>query len=68
LELASLVAIGIFTVQGAIAWQQNTLVLVGSLVGGYFAARYSRLLPPQAVRLFVIIASSGTTLYFFWHT
>ncbi|MDJ0832859.1 MAG: sulfite exporter TauE/SafE family protein [Gammaproteobacteria bacterium] len=62
----SLIAIALFIYDGVIAWYQGSIVLVGTLVGGYLAAHYSRQLPQSIVRQFVIIASIGITLYFFY--
>ena len=61
----SLIAIIIFMFNGAIAWLEGTSVLVGALVGGYVAARVSRKLPPQLVKGFIVLVSTGVTLYFF---
>lgn len=62
----SLAAIAFFIVNDAIAWYQGTLVLIGTLLGGYVAAHYSRLLPQTHIRGFVIIASISITSYFFY--
>lgn len=62
----SLIAIALFIYDGAIAWYEGTIVLAGTLAGGYVAAHLSRQLPPQWVRGFVIVASIGITLYFFY--
>lgn len=61
----SLIAITLFIIDGVIAWYQGSIVLVGTLAGGYVAAHVSRKLPQQAVRLFVIFASIAITIYFF---
>ena len=62
----SLIAIALFIYDGAIAWYEGTIVLLGTLAGGYVAAHYSRRLPQNYVRTFVIFASSGITVYFFF--
>ncbi len=62
----SLIAIALFIWDGIIAWYAGTLVLLGTLTGGYFAAHLSRRLPQQGVRAFVIAASIATTVYFFY--
>ena len=62
----SLIAIALFIYEGAIAWYEGSIVLLGTLCGGYVAAHWSRRLPQQWVRNFVIVASSGITLYFFY--
>ena len=61
----SLIAIALFIADGVIAWYEGTLVLLGTLAGGYVAARLSRRLPQQYVRTVVIIASILVTAYFF---
>ncbi|WP_415891200.1 sulfite exporter TauE/SafE family protein [Neptuniibacter sp. SY11_33] len=62
----SLIAIVLFIIDGVIDWYSGMIVLVGTLAGGYYAAHYSRQLPQQWVRNFVIIASCGITAYFFY--
>jgi uncharacterized membrane protein YfcA len=62
----SLVAIMLFIHDGVIAWYQGTLVLLGTLIGGYVAARVSRQLPQAWVRGFVIAAGIGITAWFFF--
>lgn len=61
----SLIAILLFVVEGAIAWSEGLLVLLGTLAGGYFAARISRRIPQDYVRGFVILAGTAITIYFF---
>jgi len=62
----SLVAIGLFIYDGVIAWNEGIIVLLGTLAGGYIAARVSRQLSQAYVRIFVILASSSITIYFFY--
>lgn len=62
----SLIAILLFIYDGAIAWYEGTIVLLGTLAGGYVAARLSRQLPQHYVRAFVIVASIGITAWFFY--
>jgi uncharacterized membrane protein YfcA len=61
----SLIAIALFIYNDVIAWYEGTIVLCGTLAGGYVAAHVSRQLPQKQVRRFVIVASIATTLYFF---
>ncbi len=61
----SLVAIALFIYDGVIVWYEGTIVLAGTLTGGYLAARISKRLSQQYVRAFVILASCGITVYFF---
>ena len=53
-------------IEDAIAWQEGSVVLLGTLCGGYLAARLSRRVPQAYVRNFVIVASSAITIYFFY--
>ena len=62
----SLIAIALFIFDGVIAWYEGSIVLLGTLAGGYVAAHFSRQLPQRYVRAFVILVSSGITLYFFF--
>ncbi|MFT6924602.1 MAG: putative membrane protein YfcA [Psychromonas sp.] len=64
----SLIAITLFIYNDVIAWHEGTIVLFGTLAGGYGAAQLSRRLPQKQVRNFVIAASIVTTLYFFIDT
>jgi uncharacterized membrane protein YfcA len=61
----SLIAIVLFIYNDVIVWYEGTIVLCGTLTGGYVAANVSRHLPQKHVRSFVILASIVTTLYFF---
>ncbi len=67
-SVVSLIAISLFIYKGVIVWYEGTIVLLGTLTGGYVAAHISRQLPQQYVRVFVIIASSSITVYFFIDT
>ena len=62
----SLIAIVLFIYNGVIAWYEGSIVLCGTLAGGYLAANISRNLPQKQVRRFVIFASLATTFYFFF--
>ncbi|MFT5722428.1 MAG: putative membrane protein YfcA [Motiliproteus sp.] len=62
----SLIAIVVFMFNGIIVWYEGSIVLLGTLVGGYVSAHISRQLPQQQVRTFVISASCCITLYFFY--
>lgn len=64
----SLIAIALFIYNDAIAWYEGSIVLAGTLCGGYMAAKLSRKLPQKWVRNFVILASIGITVYFFYDT
>ena len=61
----SLIAIALFVFNDAIAWYEGTVVLCGTLAGGYLAAHLSRQIPQRYVRGFVILISCSITVYFF---
>ena len=67
-SVVSLVAIALFIADGAIAWFAGSVVLVGTLLGGYGAARVSRRVPQAWIRTFVIVTGVGMTIYFFTAT
>ena len=62
----SMVAVILFILDGAIAWREGSIVLLGTLTGGAIAAHISRQLPQTLVRNFVIIASIIITGWFFY--
>ncbi|MBA6296021.1 sulfite exporter TauE/SafE family protein [Colwellia sp. MB02u-9] len=64
----SLIAIALFIYNDVIVWYEGTVLLCGTLVGGYMAANISRQLPQKQVRGGVIVISVATTLYFFFAT
>ena len=64
----SLIAIALFIHDGVIAWYEGTLVLLGTLAGGYVAAHLSRRLPQSYVRSAVIVVGIVITRYFFYAT
>ncbi len=61
----SITAIMIFIHQGAIAWEEGIAVLLGTLVGGYLAARLSRQLPERWIRGVVTVIGCAVTSYYF---
>lgn len=64
----SATAIVIFVANGAIDWLPTCMVLLGTLVGGYYAADVSRRLPQVWVRRTVTLISIIITAYFFYDT
>ena len=65
-SVVSLIAIFIFIVDGVIAWYEGSMVLLGSLAGGYLAAHYSRRLSQAHVRKIVVFISVLITTYYFY--
>ncbi|WP_159737275.1 sulfite exporter TauE/SafE family protein [Vibrio atypicus] len=62
----SIIAIAIFIVDGSIDWSRGTVVMLGTLAGGYVAARISRNIPQIYIRGFVSTSSAFMTIYFFF--
>ncbi|MGR5092148.1 sulfite exporter TauE/SafE family protein [Vibrio maritimus] len=65
---ASAIAIVLFVFNGLIDWYSGIAVMLGTLTGGYVAARLSRQLPQIVVRRFVTFSSVAITCYFFYDT
>lgn len=64
----SLIAIFLFVLHGSIVWFEGSLVLVGTMLGGYFSAHISMKVPQHYIRTFVILMSCIITSYFFYVT
>lgn len=60
------VAIVRFALEDAIIWREGSILLVGSLLGGYGAARISRHIPDQYLRTGIIIYGLALTVWFYW--
>jgi len=67
-SVVSLIAIALFMYNSLISWHEGVIVLIGTWMGGYVAARISKHLSQKHVRAFVILASCGITAYFFIDT
>ncbi len=65
-SFVSICAVFVFIADDKIAWFEGTLVLVGSLAGGYLSARLAKKLDQSHVRNFVIVLSTVITAYFFY--
>jgi uncharacterized membrane protein YfcA len=64
-SLVSLTAIFLFMYNDVIAWYEGMMVLGGSVVGGYVAARFSKRGSQSLIKTLVVMVSSLMTLYFF---
>lgn len=64
----SIAAIFLFILNDSIAWVEGSVVLVGTLLGGYYSAHISMRLNQLYIRFFVIFMSSVITVYFFYVT
>ena len=65
------VAAVLFVVSHAVYWPQAVLMIVGSVLGGYFGAYFAQKTKPEHVRAIVIAIGFTLSIYFFarqiWH-
>lgn len=66
--VVSMTAIVIFIYDGLIDWSSGAAVMLGTLNGGFIAARISRRIDAAHVRVGIIITSISLTVYFFYST
>ncbi len=59
------IAMILFVVSRAVYWPQAVLMIIGSVLGGYFGAYFAQKTKPEHVRLIVIVIGFGLTAYFF---
>jgi uncharacterized membrane protein YfcA len=59
------VAMLLFIYHRAVYWPEAILMVVGSVLGGYFGAYFAQKTKPSHVRLIVIVIGFGMTAYFF---
>jgi hypothetical protein len=62
---ANIVAAVLFVIARKIWWPQTLVMLVGTIIGGYFGARVARKVDPRYVRAIVAVVSAGITIAFF---
>jgi uncharacterized protein len=63
--VANAAAVVCFIVAGVVRWPEVLTMMVAAIIGGYLGAHYARMLPPQALRWFVVGLSALVTLSFF---
>lgn len=54
-----------FIYYGLINWHYIPILLVGSVIGGYFGATYSNKLPASLIRKIIIVIGVGVAVYLF---
>jgi uncharacterized membrane protein YfcA len=61
-------AVVCFAVAGAVWWPETLAMMVSAIAGGYYGARFARLLPAAMLRWFVVLLSATVTIAFFLRT
>ena len=65
-SVISIFSIIVFIANDAIAWYAGSIVLVGSIIGTYFASLYSKRVDPQLIKSIIGVVSVLLTAYFFY--
>lgn len=63
--LINAVAVVCFVLAGAVEWGPAAVMLVSAVAGGYIGARVARRMPPERVRLVVIVIGAAMSAAFF---
>ncbi len=61
----SIIAVFIFTASGHIDWHSGSVVLIGSVVGGYVSARVAHKIPQASLKAGILLLSVSVTTYYF---
>lgn len=64
--IINLVASILLAIKGLVIWGPFLALTAGSLVGGYFAARYSQRFDSEKLRLLIAAYGLAMSAYFFW--
>jgi hypothetical protein len=55
-----------FVIAGAITWDVAAAMCAGAIAGGYYGARLTRRLPPEAMRSAIVVLGFIASAAFFW--
>lgn len=64
--IINLVASILLAIKGLVIWGPFLALTVGSLLGGYFAAKYSQRVDSEKLRVLIVVYGFATSVYFFW--
>ncbi len=64
--IVSLIAVVCFAISDSIAWQEGIIAFVGTLIGGYLAAKWAHFIPTKILRNLIIIYGVILIPIFFW--
>lgn len=65
--VANTIAVILFIVAGKICWSQTLIMMTGTVVGGYFGAKYIRKINPYYLRTAIIVVNFVITALFFFN-
>lgn len=63
--VANTIAVILFIAAGKVSWQQTLIMLIATIIGGYFGARYSKMMNPVLLRKIIIVFNFLITVIFF---
>jgi uncharacterized membrane protein YfcA len=58
-------AVAVFVVAHQVYWRQSLVMMVASIAGGLAGATLAKRIPPEAIRVGVIVVGAAMTVYFF---
>jgi uncharacterized membrane protein YfcA len=64
--IMTVASIAVFIVADVIRWAEVLPMLLGSVIGGYAAARVAQRLDQRLIKWFIIVWGVAVTTYFFW--
>lgn len=66
--IANVMAVVLFIIAGKVYWKDTTVMMIATILGGYFGAHYTKQLNPQHLRRAVIFFNFAITAAFFIKT
>jgi uncharacterized membrane protein YfcA len=68
ISVFSLIGTAIFLTSGQMSWLHGLPIAIGTLIGGYGAARYIRMLPEPILRYGILLWAAALTGYYFFQS
>ncbi len=63
-SLNGMVAVAIFSAQGAVLWPQTLALMTGTIAGGLIGAQIARVIPRHVVRVLIVVIGAALTVAF----
>ncbi|SHE77015.1 sulfite exporter TauE/SafE family protein [Pedobacter caeni] len=64
-SIANAIAVTLFIIAGKVAWPETSVMLVATILGGYFGAKYTKKMDPVKLRRGIVIFNFLITAVFF---